>query len=865
MRIKTIIIFLFFSLTLFSQKKEDLTDLFLDAEYSYLYEEFDNAFDLYYQVYLADTNNSNVNYRMGQCILHAQNENKHKREEAIAYLNRAALHMTRNYNEGSYNEKKAPYETLFYLGNAYRFAHDFDKAIVVYEQYLDYLPASDYFYIDFVKREIQACENAKELIKVPVQYDVESLNEEVNQGALIKNCPVVNFDETVIVYTSGGNNSFSPDIDMSAINSDYKMDNIYYTILKDSVWTKPVMINKQLKANKNSVPTTITGDGKKLYIVRDDNDDGNIYESVYNDKKNRWGKMKKLGKNVNTSDWESHASVSEDGRILVFTSDRPGGYGGLDIYKSVFDTITGKWGKAINLGPTINSVYDEETPSIINKGKTLYFSSQGHYGMGGFDIFYSTLLDNGKWTAPLNLGYPLNTVGNDLFYLPKQNGEYAIFPLNNNERKTLLANNIYKIKVPKPGEEATRITLKGNLGIEDNNWPLRTGAGIILVDNKTNDTLNFITANVEDGDYQTNMTSGNFKVIFNAPGYQSRTEYVVIPQIFAKTEFTLNVILKPLKVSTGKYLVIKNIFFDYGKAELKKESHIELEKLYDVMLHNPELYIEIIGHTDSKSSAEFNKKLSKQRAEAAIQYLIEKGISSKRFVAIGKGEETPIAINENPDGTDNPEGRMLNRRVEIKLMNYNGDKIIVETIKVPEQLSFRKNKSVNNDACSIRIIQSEKKISTSYFKEKFGNSETATQLRNIVTNKLKGKYCYYIKGYESKAKALKDLNYLVNNGFEQATIVSPETSASPDTQQQNVKNWGLLTIQIKALQQKVKPATFTKLKGVKYYKGKDGFYRYVYGEYKTYEEATQAKEKIKMEEEGIKDAFIVPIKKLKKY
>ena len=848
---------LLLSFPIFSQETEKARELFMDAEYDYLYEDFDKALDGYLGIYKNDSSNANLNYRIGQSILHLTSEKRFKRKDAIPFLEQSIESMTAEYNEGSYRERKAPYEALFYLGNAYRYNHEFDKAVVVYERFISLLPPTDYYYIDYVKRESQACHNAQELVSVPVKYDTESLNDLVNSETTVENCPVVNYNEDVIIYTSGKNNSFSPDINMAAMNMDYKMDQIYFTHFVDTAWTKPISINDQLKAGKNTVPTAITGDGKTLYTVRDDNDNGNIYVSHY--KNGKWSKMKKLNKNVNSSDWESHVSITKDGKTLFFTSDRPGGYGGLDVYKSEFDEAEEDWGEAVNLGPTINSVYDEETPYIINDGKVLYFSSQGHYGMGGFDIFYSSLLDNGKWTSPMNLGYPLNTVGNDLFYLPRRNGEYAIFPLNGNDRGYTQQNDIYKIKVPVPGNDSTEIEFKGVVSIEDNNWPMYSGAQVTIINNDTKDTIEFLNINLETGDYSTIISAGNFKVVYFAPGYEPRTEYLQIPKIFAKTEFVLNVMLKPLLVSQGKFYVIKNVFFEFGKYNLTKNAQIEIEKLYSIMNENPDLYIEVIGYTDSRSSVAFNQRLSEKRSKSVIDYLIAKGISSQRFIAIGKGESNPIAINRNPDGSDNPEGRKLNRRVEIKLMNYNGNKIIVENIKVPSRLVY------NNQASSILLVSSEQKLENSFFTNKLSKVGFENKLKSMSSKFENNKYYYYFTGYESKAKAIQDLNTLVDNGFPNAQIVekvASETVAKDPEMKEEAA--GEYTVQIKALSVKVDSKEFTDLEGVKIYKGKDGFYRYTFGEFKTREQAEEARDEI-TKQELLKDAYIVLIKNLKKY
>lgn len=849
-----LIIIVFLSLPIFAQSDLDTKALFIEAEYHYLYEEFDEALEIYIQIYKNDSNNSNLNYRIGQSILHLVNNKKYKRNEAIYFLEKSIESLTMEYNEGYYKERNAPYEALFYLGNAYRFNHEFDKAIISYERFISYLPPTDYYYIDYVKRESQACHNAKELTSVPVNFETEELADLVESNAKLDNFPVVNFDEDVMVYTSGVNNSFSPDISMAAMSSDYKIEEIYYKRFVDTAWTDAVCINKQIKAGKSTVPTAMPGDGLTLYTVRDDNDNGNIYVSHF--KNNKWSRMKKLGKKINSPDWESHVSITRDGKTLFFTSDRPGGYGGLDVYKSNFDEASDEWGEAENLGPTINSIYDEETPYIINDGKILYFSSQGHYGMGGFDIFYSSLLDNGKWTSPMNMGYPLNTVGNDLFYLPKRDNAYAIFPLNSSDRPEEFQNELFKIEIPEPGDESTQIDLRGLVTVEDNNWPLYYGAQVMVINNDNYDTLNIKEVNLETGSYNCIIPAGNFKVIFFAPGYESRIEYVQIPKIFAKTEFVLNVDLKPLSVSDGHFYVIKNVFFEFGKHDLTKKSQTEIERLYDIMLENPGLYIEVVGYTDSRSSVDFNQKLSERRAKSVINYLIDKKISSQRFVAIGRGESNPIAINLNPDGTDNPDGRQLNRRVEVKLMNYNGDRIIVEQIKVPSQLRY------NNQASSILLLASDKVLESDYFDKKFEKSRFDAKL---VKHKSEYKNTlYYFTDYDSKASALKDLNDLIDYGFEGAQIVQ-EIMPDPVKSLLDIeKSTGEYTVQIKALSIKVDAKEFTDLENVKIHHGKDGFYRYTIGMYDTREAVERAKEEI-TKNELLKDAFIVSIKNLKKY
>ncbi|MBN2681599.1 MAG: PD40 domain-containing protein [Bacteroidales bacterium] len=847
-----------------SQDDEQIREWFIDAEYYFLYENFDKAIPLYTKIHEKDPTNSNINYRLGLCYLHLPNE-KGNKTRSIPYLERASKDITKKYNEGSHKERKAPDEALFYLGNAYRYAHNFEKAIETYRNFLEYLDVGDIYYIEFVEREIQACYNAEELLRLPINLEAESFSEKINSVATIENCPVVSADESTMVFTRGESNTFSPDIALGVINYDYKMDNIFFSQKIDDKWSEPINISKDVNATKKTAPVTISADGKFLYLVSDDNDDGNIYVSEY--KKGKWTAMKKLNKNINTKNWESHASLTKDGKTLYFTSDRPGGYGGLDVYRSDLDA-SGDWGPPVNLGPTINTPYDEETPFILDDGKTLYFSSQGHYSMGGFDIFHSTMIGDNQWSTPLNIGYPINTVGNDLFYLPRANGEYAFFPLNNNDRENIGNNDIYRIKVNTPENATTEILLKGRVDTEDKRAELPQDVKICIVDSITSDTINVLKPDLFSGKYNTIVSSGNFKIIYRATGYKTHEERLFIPKIYTRTEIVLNVNLVPIEVHRGEYIVIKNLFFDYGKFDLRRESQVELEKLYKLMDENPSIYVEIIGHTDSRSSVDFNLKLSKKRARSAIEYLVNKGIDSKRFVEKAMGKSQPVAINENPDGTDNPEGRSLNRRVEIKLLNATSDLVIVEEIPVPDNLRIRGKRDIKY---TIQIMETPTKLETAYFSSEYLMSKDTDKLLKKLEIKIVPKGFLYIIGlYNDKSQALADLNKCVDMGFSDSKIVSIDDIVSMEKENDKIKqrqieessydlNNDIYTIQIRALSKPIDLSEFANLKNVKTYIGSDGYYRYTVGEYIGYNRAKADISKII--ELGYPDAFVVNVKK----
>ena len=223
---------------------------------------------------------------------------------------------------------------------------------------------------------------------------------------------------------NGVNNEFNPVIsdkeDLLVFSrSQAFYDAILYSTKVNGQWTEPLNMNELLKVDRDLFPTSISKDGKDLYLYSSADYDGIIYTSRFEN--GTWSPLVKLNDNINTKYWESHATISHDNKKLYFTSNRKGTYGGLDIYVSNRDS-TGDWGPAVNLGPVINTPYNEESPFLSDDDKTLFFSSRGHFNMGGYDIFYSTLLANGEWSVPLNVGYPLNSTDDDVFFKPLNQG-----------------------------------------------------------------------------------------------------------------------------------------------------------------------------------------------------------------------------------------------------------------------------------------------------------------------------------------------------------------------------------------------------------------------------------------------------------
>jgi outer membrane protein OmpA-like peptidoglycan-associated protein len=409
---------------------------------------------------------------------------------------------------------------------------------------------------------------------------------------------------------------------------------------------------------------------------------GELFISEY--KKERWSKPSRLPRVINSRHLETSATISADGNTLYFISNRPGGYGGKDIWFTTRDH-RGRWQQAINLGPMVNTEYDEEALYLTPDGKTLYFSSRGHNSMGGFDIF-STSFENGQWTEPVNLGYPINGPTNDLFFRLATDGQTAYFssfraggeggieifkatfmgpekPVINQTQMEPIASRarpnseIFLDQTAQPIPPMT--LLRGKVLNDATGEPLL--ADIELYDNEKEELLATFATNPETGAYFISLPGGrNFGISVQAKDFLFHSENINVTETNVFTEIINDIRLK--RVEVGTTIVLRNIFFDTGSANLRPESYAELGVLYKLLADNPRLKIEVSGHTDNVGSAALNQRLSQDRARAVANFLTERGIAADRLTFKGYGFSRPVATN------DTPEGRQLNRRTEFEII-----------------------------------------------------------------------------------------------------------------------------------------------------------------------------------------------------
>lgn len=812
----------------FGQEKVDLKETFLDAEYYLLYEDFREALPLYLRLTANGMENAYINFRIGECYLQIPGQ----KSKSIDYLEKASMNIGTKVKEGSFRETKAPLQTLFYLGNAYQVNNELDKAIDHYQQFKAMLDVEDIYNIDFVDQQIQACKNAREFMKNPVQFQKTNLGPIINDNfAAIR--PVISADEKVLLYTKR-----------------LKFyDAVFFTTKENGKWSKPVNITPQIQSDGDLYTSSLSNDGKTLILFRNEGSNGDIYISRYNENTKRWSRAQRLPRHINTEYWETHGVLSADGDVLYFTSDRKGGFGGLDIYYSIYSPRSKTWTEPVNLGPEINTPYNEETPFLSQDGSTLYFSSQGHETMGGYDIFYVKNLGGNEWSEPVNMGYPINTTDDDLFFQPANNGIYAY--LSDYDTDGYGEQDLYRYEIFSP-ENPMEINLAGTIKLADNQKEFPQGEFEVVVnDTISNKIIASLTPDTEEGTFTTKLTPGTYKIQFRSKFYKDRSQTLYIPDNYQLDEVRLNTELTPLAVTTGEYVTIRSIFFDFDDASLTRDAQIELERLANLMEKYPSLYIEVIGHTDAKGAQSYNYKLSLRRARSAINYLVDQGIGQQRFVAKGAGSNQPLAINQNADGSDNPDGRKYNRRVELKILKSDKKLILQSDFQIPENLKVR------DLTYTIFLLKLDDQLPEAYFDEY--PEFKAYELNEYENN---GSYFYTLGSFENKSEAIKLFNTVLDYGFGDAEIVSsydlkelinPDQSARKTAE--NIAPGEQYTIQLLAVKNPVDMKYFKNLTNVEQLECKDGYYRYITGAFTSWNAAEQRLSEIV--DKGFQDAFIM--------
>ena len=618
----------------FAQEYVDQRETFFDGEYYFEYDDYREAVFHYIKLHNYQKYNASLNYKIGVCYLNIIGS----KTKAIPYLENAIRNTSKRYRPKSYRAKKAPYEAFLLLGRAYRINNELDKAEATLKEYEALLGNYDYIRMELVNREFEIIARARELQKTPIDVRITNLGENFNTG----------------------NNDFNPAISgdgnsMVFMTSLRFYDAILYTTKKDGVWTPPIHIIEQLGSDGNHYVSSLSWDGTEMYMVVGDQYESNIHVSYL--RNGIWSRLQKLNRNINTAGREAHASLSKDGLSLYFTSNRAGGFGGLDIYRSVRQP-GGSWEPAENLGQVINTSYDEMAPFLTEDGEKLYFSSFGHDNMGEFDIYYSPVGTDGRLSVPQNIGWPLNTTDDDLFFVPVNNGTAGYMSAFRED--SYGGSDLYYV-------EFDRVDTERDIPV-----------------------LNFKDfSNIRDK-YHTRLldTLDTGMVLLSVIDDNNKRHIYHVPHEFLLQEADIH--FPDAMPPFDKCVTINSVFFDFNRFHIQRYAAYELEKIIYLMTLYPEIELEVIGHTCSVGSVAVNQTLSEKRAGAVYEYLTARGIQPGRIVTKGEGKMKPVAINSNPDGSDNPVGRSYNQRAEIRVITVGYEFILSEDVFVPEHLRIKK-------------------------------------------------------------------------------------------------------------------------------------------------------------------------------
>ncbi len=630
---------------------------------------FAEALPHYNEAWKYNNVNAALNYLIGICYLKTGNKAKAK-----PYIDKA-------YSTDSAITK----DILFWKAVANHYNSLFEEAIDDYNKYAGTLSSGKLQKVKSkIDKKIRECENGKKFILKPERCFIENIGKGVNTEAP-EYSPVFFLKDSMLLFTSRRENTTRGK--KNPVNKLYYED-VYMSIYKDGVWGEAQQLMKPVNTKHNDAVVEISHDGMEICIYRGHKGNGDLYNSKLVD--SVWHSNKKM-KKINTKKYrESSVSISADGMTLFFISDRKGGVGGQDIWFSNKTQNKRKWQTPQNIGDSINTKYDEETVDISSDGKTLYFSSKGHNSMGGYDVFKVTKNDDGTWNKPVNMGSPINTPDDDLFFMITQDDNFGYYTSNHEDG--LGDKDIYKItflgkekpmflsediieepiayfiqpvsetEIEKPVDiKIIQLSqVKGIITNAESGEPIE--ANIELIDNDTGELIKSISSYSITGSYTVPLPPGkDYAMTVEAKDYLFHSENFYIADTSIHEVIKKDIKLQPMGI--GIKIVLNNVSFDTGKSTLKSKSFTELDRVVEIIKKYPTMKVEISGHTDDVGSATYNQKLSQKRAQAVVDYIIGKNIKTEQIIAKGYGESKPRADNKTE------EGRQINRRVEAKIIS----------------------------------------------------------------------------------------------------------------------------------------------------------------------------------------------------
>ena len=624
-----IVLFFFLSINIFAQNPK-AKDFYDKALKNLAERKSAEANENFFKAIKTDSTYSDAFFKLGQFYESTRNQ-----ENALKFYAKA---IELKPNESTFTQ------AYTYIGTRLMRAGNYEKA----KQYLSFSLKNSSPNSPIVKqltKQIEQCSFGIEAQKKSMNFSSVEMGNTIN----FKNkqyFPVLTADNETLIFTA---------------RSDDGDENLYTSQLKEGNWTEPKSISSKINSPYNEGTCSISADGHTLVFTSCDGKDTFGSCDLYISKKvgEEWSTPQNLGEKINSPFWDAQPSLSNDGRILYFSSERPKGYGRKDLWMSELGENE-IWTKATNLGNTVNTLNDEISPFIHANGHTLFFASDGLIGMGGLDLFM-TEQKSGIYTKPENLGYPINTYEDQVALFITSDGKKGYY---SSDIKSSVK--LFQFDIPKElSDKIIRVNVVKGI-VLDAQTKKNISAEIELVDLKTNQAgatvaLQKIKSDSLSGEYTAVLPNGSQYGLF-----VSKNNYFFKSLTFDFSEKTdaggktINVLLEPIRKDVKE--VLNNIFFDSGKFDLRSESFAELDKLQKLLKQNPTLKVEISGHTDNVGKDSENQILSEKRALAVVNYLLNNGTNVLNIKSIGYGSSKPMLPN------DSEENRQINRRIEMKIL-----------------------------------------------------------------------------------------------------------------------------------------------------------------------------------------------------
>lgn len=628
-----------------------------------------------------------LKYLLAQCYLKENTEEK----EAAPLLEELKLKFPKSG------------ELFFWLGKSYQYKYDFNKAIENYEFFVKNF-GNDKNAND-ARLAITHCKNAIEVFKTPNSTNIVNLGDVVNT-VYAEYAPVIVEEYKKLYYTFRGDSAAinNKTAGVSADNKNEFFEDVYaINLLDQNKWSLPKRMGAPFNADKkghHDASVSISNNRNYMFIYKNKNgkESGDLFLLKRNE--TGWEYFKELT-GINTDNWEGSACMTSDEKFIYFSSDRAGSVGEKDIFRASLQA-DGNYGAVVNIGKDINTPLSEDAPFISYDGKVFYFSSQGHNSIGGYDLFSCDIKEDGTFGPVKNLGYPINSISDDIYLTTTLDGKLGY--MSSNRPGGFGQLDLYQFETGRMNKFTYLYTMAGKVEVKGKPKSCK-----IQVFDSRNELESTYHVSFRDGEYKITLIGGEvYHLFFTSPEFETHEEIVDLTNLKSNESKSISAIDLSIPQNKDSMLALSNknlnaktsenkteetiaktenkidaktesvnevtvnlnkVFFDYDQTLVKAEFSESLNTLAKVMTENKTLKLVITGHADSKGAEEYNNKLSKQRAMAVANYLVVRGVSRNRMEIIAKGETTPLAPNENTDGTDNPSGRSKNRRVEFNIKN----------------------------------------------------------------------------------------------------------------------------------------------------------------------------------------------------